>query len=51
MPVNVGDAAPDFELTGRFDHEAGAFTKHRLSEALKEGPVILHFFPAPFTGG
>lgn len=51
MPVSVGDRAPDFELPGRFDREAGAFAMHRLSAALAEGPVILHFFPAPFTAG
>lgn len=51
MPVKVGDPAPDFELPGRYDRETGHYTMHRLSEALKEGPVLLHFFPAPFTGG
>lgn len=49
MPVSVGDEAPDFELPGRYDREAGAFRMHRLSAALEDGPVILHFFPAPFT--
>ncbi len=49
MPVSVGDAAPDFELPGRFDREAGDFRMHRLSAALADGPVVLHFFPAPFT--
>jgi glutaredoxin-dependent peroxiredoxin len=49
MPVEVGEEAPDFRLPGRFDREAGAHRMHRLSEALTDGPVILHFFPAPFT--
>src|SRR6266516_1723686 len=47
--VKVGDPAPDFELFGDRDPESGAYERYRLSEALKEGPIILHFFPAPFT--
>jgi peroxiredoxin len=49
MTVKVGDPAPDFELFGERDQEAGAWRPYRLSEGLKEGPIILHFFPAPFT--
>lgn len=49
MPVSVGDDAPDFELPGRFDRESGTYRMVRLSESLADGPVILHFFPAPFT--
>lgn len=51
MPVKVGDPAPDFELPGAYDKEAGRYRMHRLSEALKERPMVLHFFPAPFTAG
>lgn len=51
MPVEVGDTAPDFELPGRFDRAAMSYQMHRLSETLSEGPVVLHFFPAPFTSG
>lgn len=49
MTVSVGDEAPDFELPGRYDREAGQYRRHRLSASLEDGPVILHFFPAPFT--
>jgi peroxiredoxin len=49
MPLRVGDAAPDFELMGERDRETGRFRTYRLSEALSDSPVVLHFFPAPFT--
>jgi glutaredoxin-dependent peroxiredoxin len=49
VPVSVGDEAPDFELPGRFERDLGAYRVHRLSEALHDGPVILHFFPLPFS--
>jgi peroxiredoxin len=49
MTVKVGDPAPDFELFGERDPDAGAYRVYRLSEGLKTGPIILHFFPAPFT--
>jgi peroxiredoxin len=49
MPVQTGDEAPDFELPGRFDRDKGGYRMHRLSTALEDGPVVLHFFPAPFT--
>jgi glutaredoxin-dependent peroxiredoxin len=49
MTVEVGGKAPYFELPGEFDPETRGFRPYRLSEALKEGPVLLHFFPAPFT--
>jgi peroxiredoxin len=51
MPVEVGQQAPDFELPGRFDRDQGRYQTHRLSEALQDGPVVLQFFPAPFTPG
>jgi len=49
MTVKQGDPAPDFELFGEFDSEAGAYRRYRLSAAIAEHPVVLHFFPAPFT--
>jgi peroxiredoxin Q/BCP len=49
MTVKVGDPAPDFELFGERHPDSGNYQRYRLSDALKEGPVILHFFPAPFT--
>ena len=46
--LNVGDAAPDFTVTGYQAGEARTFT---LSEALENGPVVAFFFPAAFTSG
>ena len=51
MPVAVGDEAPDFELPGSFDRETGQYRMYRLSKALTEAPVVMHFFPSPFTSG
>lgn len=47
MPVAVGESAPDFELYGR---AAGDAPTYKLSDALKDGGVVLQFFPLPFTG-
>jgi len=44
-PPKVGDAAPDF--TAR-DTDGNEVT---LSALLREGPVILAFFPKAFTPG
>jgi len=41
----VGDTAPDFTVT---DTDG---KKHTLSELVKQGPVILAFFPKAFTPG
>ncbi len=41
----VGDVAPDFTAT---DTDGKAYT---LSELVKEGPVIVAFFPKAFTPG
>jgi glutaredoxin-dependent peroxiredoxin len=49
VPVSVGDEAPDFELPGRYDRDRGAYRVHRLSAALQDGPLLLHFFPLPFS--
>ena len=43
-PLSVGDTAPDIELTDQFGQ---AF---RLSDAVREQPVVLAFVPAAFTG-
>jgi peroxiredoxin Q/BCP len=43
--VKVGDQAPDFELPDQTG------TKQRLSELLKDGPVVLFFYPAAMTYG
>jgi peroxiredoxin Q/BCP len=44
-PIKVGDKAPDFTLT---DTEGEKVT---LSRVLRDGPVILFFFPKAFTPG
>lgn len=41
----VGDTAPDFTVT---DTDGKQYT---LSELVKQGPVILAFFPKAFTPG
>jgi peroxiredoxin Q/BCP len=41
----VGDTAPDFTVT---DTDGKQLT---LSQLVKQGPVILAFFPKAFTGG
>jgi peroxiredoxin len=43
--LSVGDTAPDFSLPSS---EGGMVS---LSDAVKKGPVVLHFFPFAFTGG
>jgi peroxiredoxin Q/BCP len=43
--IKVGDRAPDFTLP---DTEGRKVT---LSRLLKQGPVILFFFPTAFTPG
>ena len=49
MAVEGGQRAPDFELQGEFDPEKFGFRTYKLSAALEESPVVMHFFPAPFT--
>jgi len=41
----VGETAPDFTVT---DTDGKPYT---LSEMVKQGPVIVAFFPKAFTGG
>jgi thioredoxin-dependent peroxiredoxin len=43
--VRPGDTAPDFELAD----ETG--TARRLSDLLRDGPVVLFFYPAAMTTG
>ena len=44
----VGGKAPDFETTGAI---AGKPFKLHLADQLKNGPVVLYFFPKAFTAG
>lgn len=49
--VERGDSAPDFTVpvaNGSAYNDVDEFT---LSEALRDGPVVLAFFPAAFTSG
>lgn len=44
----VGAKAPDFETTGAI---AGKPFHLHLADELKQGPVVLYFFPKAFTSG
>ena len=44
--LDVGDKAPDFAIDASM---AGGVFKFRLSDELKNGPVVLYFFPAAFS--
>jgi len=52
LPVSaalpVGAKAPDFQTSGAI---AGKPFKLRLAEQLRNGPVVLYFFPKAFTAG
>ncbi|MEP3224841.1 MAG: peroxiredoxin [Parasphingorhabdus sp.] len=47
-PLEVGAVAPSFQTTGAL---AGKPFPVNLSEKLKNGPVVLYFFPKAFTEG
>ncbi|WP_310264997.1 peroxiredoxin [Roseateles saccharophilus] len=46
--LSVGAAAPDFSAEAAVGGQAFKF---RLAEALKQGPVVLYFYPKAFTSG
>lgn len=46
--LNVGQAAPDFTAAATLGGKPFTFS---LSQALKQGPVVLYFYPAAFTQG
>ena len=46
--LSVGSRAPDFTTTGAI---AGKPFKLHLKDQLKNGPVVLYFFPKAFTEG
>jgi peroxiredoxin len=46
--LEVGDPAPDFSTQASL---GGKEFTYRLSAALKEGAVVLYFYPAAFTQG
>jgi peroxiredoxin len=46
--LNAGDKAPDFSIDAAL---GGTVFRFSLQDALKQGPVVLYFFPAAFTSG
>lgn len=46
--LDVGSSAPDFTAQGALD---GKDFKFALADALKQGPVVLYFYPKAFTSG
>ena len=46
--LGVGATAPAFSLPSAM---AGQVSQFSLADALKQGPVVLYFFPAAFTAG
>ncbi len=48
-PLKAGDTAPDFELPGFVSQPEVKDVTVKLSESLKNGPVILMFHPLAFT--
>ena len=47
-PLEIGAKAPDFSTTGALAGKAFQFS---LADKLKNGPVVLYFFPKVFTEG
>lgn len=46
--LKVGDKAPDFTAQAAL---GGKVYRYSLHDALKQGPVVLYFYPAAFTPG
>lgn len=46
--LKVGDQAPDFSAQASMGGQVSAFS---LAAKLKQGPVVLYFYPAAFTPG
>ena len=46
--LNAGDSAPSFSAKAAL---AGKEFKFSLQNALKQGPVVVYFYPSAFTGG
>jgi peroxiredoxin Q/BCP len=46
--LDIGSPAPDFVAQGALD---GKDFKFALADALKQGPVVLYFYPKAFTSG
>ncbi|MFT4075542.1 MAG: redoxin domain-containing protein [Asticcacaulis sp.] len=46
--LKVGDKAPAFTIPAATNGVVGTFS---LKDALKDGPVVVYFYPKAFTGG
>jgi thioredoxin-dependent peroxiredoxin len=46
--LDVGDKAPDFKVEAAL---GGSVFRFSLADALKNGPVVLYFYPAAFSVG
>jgi peroxiredoxin len=46
--LKVGASAPEFEVSGALKGET---IRVRLSDMLRQGPVVLYFYPKAFTSG
>src|SRR5512140_329627 len=46
--LKVGDKAPDFHAKASL---GGKVFEYSLAESLKQGPVVVYFYPAAFTPG
>jgi peroxiredoxin (alkyl hydroperoxide reductase subunit C) len=46
--LGIGDPAPDFTMQAALDGKPFTFA---LADALKQGPVVVYFYPAAFTKG
>lgn len=49
--VREGEQAPDFSVPEAPGEDTTAVEQFTLSEALGDGPIVLAFYPAAFTGG
>lgn len=49
--VAIGDTAPEFTATSAGGNAYNDIGEVSLRNALKDGPVVLAFFPAAFSGG
>lgn len=47
-PLAKGDSAPNFSIPGSMD---GKEMEYSLKESLKNGPVVVYFFPSAYTQG
>jgi thioredoxin-dependent peroxiredoxin len=46
--LKAGDSAPDFQAQAS---QAGKPFSYSLKDALKNGPVVVYFYPSAYTGG